>query len=212
MQNLTIFGGTSGLCKKLQPLLAEKYNVTSLGSKDVNLKDPRNINDYVTHNHIDIAIIASALNIDGTIKKQRRACINDLLQVNVEGFTNLVSELMNSMQQSGGRIIAFSSILGKKPIMGTGLYSASKAYMDNLIKTAALEGARYGITCNSIQLGYFDGGLTEKVPQKVLDHVMNTIPLKRLGSIEELASAINFLIDTEYVTGTNLEISGGLSV
>jgi 3-oxoacyl-[acyl-carrier protein] reductase len=94
--------------------------------------------------------------------------------------------------------------------MGTSIYSASKAFNDNLVKTIALENAKYHITSNSIQLGYFDGGLTNKVPESIMKQVMEQIPLKRLGAVEELLRAVKFLIETEYVTGSNLTMAGGL--
>jgi NAD(P)-dependent dehydrogenase (short-subunit alcohol dehydrogenase family) len=108
-----------------------------------------------------------------------------------------------------GRVIYISSVLSKNPIRGTGIYSASKAFCDNLIKTYSLENSKYGITANSIQLGYFDGGLTEKVPTEILDGVLKSIPLKRLGDVSEMSKLIKTIIDVEYINGTNLSITGG---
>jgi len=96
-------------------------------------------------------------------------------------------------------------------MMGTGLYGAGKAFVDHLVQTAALENARHGITVNSIRMGYFDAGLTHRVPERVLSDAMYRIPLQRLGRMEELASAVRFLYENEYVTGTSLDLTGGLS-
>ena len=79
----------------------------------------------------------------------------------------------------------------------------------NIIKTYSLENSKYGITSNSIQLGYFDGGLTEKVPDNILQSVKNNIPLKRLGTVEEMTELIKTIIKTEYINGTNISITGG---
>jgi 3-oxoacyl-[acyl-carrier protein] reductase len=108
-----------------------------------------------------------------------------------------------------GRIIYISSVLSKNPIRGTGLYSASKSFCDNLIKTYSLENSKYGITSNSIQLGYFEGGLTDKVPIDILQNVKNSISLKRLGKVEEMSNLIKTIIETEYINGTNISITGG---
>jgi 3-oxoacyl-[acyl-carrier protein] reductase len=107
-----------------------------------------------------------------------------------------------------GRVIYISSVLSKNPIRGTGIYSASKSFCDNLIRTYSLENSKYGITSNSIQLGYFDGGLTEKVPQEVLSNVLKMIPLKRLGMVSEMSNLVSTIIETEYINGTNLSITG----
>ena len=65
-------------------------------------------------------------------------------------------------------------------------------------------------TANSLRLGYFDGGMTYKIPKTLLDPIKESIGLKRFGKIEELASVIEFLIENEYVTAANIKINGGL--
>jgi NAD(P)-dependent dehydrogenase (short-subunit alcohol dehydrogenase family) len=72
-----------------------------------------------------------------------------------------------------------------------------------------LENSKYGITSNSIQLGYFEGGLTDKVPNDILQNVKNNISLKRLGKVKEISSLIKTIISTEYINGTNISITGG---
>jgi acetoacetyl-CoA reductase len=78
------------------------------------------------------------------------------------------------------------------------------------VKTCALENAKYGVTCNSIVLGYSDGGLTYTIPKEFLEKVVSDIPMKRLCRVDEIHRAVRFLIDTEYATGTNLVLAGGL--
>jgi NAD(P)-dependent dehydrogenase (short-subunit alcohol dehydrogenase family) len=109
-----------------------------------------------------------------------------------------------------GRIITISSVLAEKPVISTGVYSGCKGFIDSFVKTVALENASKNISCNSIQLGYFDGGLTYKIPETFREQVLNTIPAKRWGSIHELTNLIEFLINTPYVTGTNIKINGGI--
>jgi NAD(P)-dependent dehydrogenase (short-subunit alcohol dehydrogenase family) len=113
-------------------------------------------------------------------------------------------------EQKYGRIILASSILASKPVAGTSVYSGCKAFMDNLAKTCTVENLSRGITCNTLQLGYMDGGLTYKVPEKFRDKVKNSIPLKRWGTVEEIANTVNYLINTEYVSGCAMKVNGGL--
>jgi acetoacetyl-CoA reductase/3-oxoacyl-[acyl-carrier protein] reductase len=113
-------------------------------------------------------------------------------------------------EKNYGRIILFSSVLAEKPVVSTSIYSGCKGFLDSFVKTVALENASKNITCNTIQLGYFDGGLTYKIPQNFLTNIVNNIPTKRLGTIEELENTILFLINTPYINGINLKINGGI--
>ncbi len=94
--------------------------------------------------------------------------------------------------------------------MGTGIYGATKAYYENLVKTIALENASKGITANCIQLGYMDGGLTYTLDSSFIEETLKAIPAKRLGTPKEIARTICFLIENEYVNGTTIKLTGGL--
>ena len=113
-------------------------------------------------------------------------------------------------KQGFGRIILMSSVLSTMPVPGTSVYSASKAFMDSLIKTATIENLSKGITCNSIQLGYFDAGMAHRIPDAMLNKIIQKVPLKRLGKMVELENTIELLINTEYISGTSIKINGGI--
>ena len=111
-----------------------------------------------------------------------------------------------------GRVIILSSVLSEMTVVGTSVYSASKAFIDSVVKTASAENLSKGITCNSIQLGYFDAGMAHRLTKKISDTVKSKIPLKRFGTMQELHDTIEFLINTEYVSGTAIKIDGGVSL
>jgi NAD(P)-dependent dehydrogenase (short-subunit alcohol dehydrogenase family) len=137
--------------------------------------------------------------------------IQDMLDINIKGNINILSSCLPSMRdRQYGRIILMSSVLAEKVVLGTSLYSGSKAFIDNLVKTASAENIGKGITCNSLQLGYFDGGMCHRLPEKYIEPIKQSIGLKRWGSIEELYKTLEFLINVEYVTGQNINISGGI--
>jgi NAD(P)-dependent dehydrogenase (short-subunit alcohol dehydrogenase family) len=94
--------------------------------------------------------------------------------------------------------------------MGTSIYSSCKSFLDKFVKNISVENIGLGITANSLQLGYFDGGMTYRIPDDNLSSIINSIGLKRFGKIEELSNTINFIIENEYVTGTNIKIDGGI--
>lgn len=210
MKRILLFGGTGGLGNQLFKQLSHDYECVSVGSKECDVTNEENVISLLKENDIDIVIYLSVKNIDGLIHKQTHENVIKQLDVNLIGFLNVLRNSTPIMRDKGyGRIIYISSVLSKKPIRGTGIYSASKAFCDNLIKTYSLENSKYGITSNSIQLGYFEGGLTDKVPSDVIENVKNAIPLKRLGRVEEMSKLIKTIIETEYINGANISITGG---
>ena len=210
MKKILLIGGTGGLGKQIELILKTEYECISVGSKNCDVTNEENVINVLNKTKPDIIIYLSVKNIDGLIHKQTNEDVTKQLNVNLIGFLNVLRNCTQNMRESGfGRIIYISSVLSKKPIRGTGIYSASKSFCDNIIKTYSLENSKYGITSNSIQLGYFDGGLTEKVPDNILQSVKNNIPLKRLGTVEEMKELIKTIIKTEYINGTNISITGG---
>ena len=210
MKKILLIGGTGGLGKQIELILKTEYECISVGSKNCDVTNEENVINVLNKTKPDIIIYLSVKNIDGLIHKQTNEDVTKQLNVNLIGFLNVLRNCTQNMRESGfGRIIYISSVLSKKPIRGTGIYSASKSFCDNIIKTYSLENSKYGITSNSIQLGYFDGGLTEKVPDNILQSVKNNIPLKRLGTVEEMTELIKTIIKTEYINGTNISITGG---
>tara|TARA_R110000744_G_scaffold23877_3_gene60346 strand:+ start:4045 stop:4686 length:642 start_codon:yes stop_codon:yes gene_type:complete len=212
MKKLALFGGSGGLGTKLTPLLENKYDVIKLSSKDLDVRDIESLNNFFEKNKIDIVINLSGYNFDKLIHKLAGEDeIQTMLDINVKGNVNILSACLPSMRANGyGRIILMSSVLATKTVIGTSLYSGSKAFIDNLVKTASAENISKGITCNSLQLGYFDGGMCHRLPEKFVEPIKNSIGLKRWGSIDELYKTLDFLIEVEYITGQNINISGGL--
>lgn len=210
---IALFGGSGGLGSKLAPLLQTKHTVIQLGSKDVDITNVNQVEDFFNQNEIDTVLNFSGLNCDGLIHKIQEEDIRKIIEVNIMGNFNIMRGCIPKMREKKfGRIICISSILSIKPIKGTSVYSGSKAFIDSMVKTCALENAKYGITCNSIQLGYFEGGLTNKVPENILRPVVEKILFGRLGKSEEIFNTIEFILSTEYLTGANIELTGGLSI
>ena len=213
MKRLIILGGTGGLGQEVKKLLEKKYSVTATGS-NLDVTDFVALQRWFHVNEYDIIINLAGYNHDRLIHKYDEESIYEAekqIRVNVLGNVNLLAACLPKMRPRGwGRIIMISSVLASKPVIGTGVYSASKAFIDNLVKTAALENANKGITCISIQLGYFDAGMAHRIPKNIQEKIKQNIPLKRFGSIKELYNTIEYLINTEYVSGTSLKINGGL--
>ena len=213
MKKIIILGGTGGLGKEVTQLLKEKYEVHSVGSK-LDVTDFHALQRWFHVNRYDVVINLSGYNHDSMLHKYDEESIYEAekqISVNALGNVNLLSACLPGMRSQGyGRIILTSSVLSTRPVIGTAVYSATKAFIDNIVKTTSIENASKGITCNSIQLGYFDAGMAHRIPPKFQETIKNKIPLKRFGKIEELKNTIEYLIDTEYVSGTSIKINGAL--
>jgi len=214
MKTIALFGGTGGIGKKLAPLLDKKYNVISVGSKNGDVTSFEKMNLFFDINDIDIVINMSGKKNDfflNEIKNKDLDKINKMLNVNINGNINILSNCLPKMREKGwGRIIGISSIFSEMNIPKNAIYSASKSFMDRLYSTANKENIKHGITCNTIQLGYWDGGMGERVEQKYQDIAKSKIGLNRFGDVDELYNTINYIIDNEYFCGSTIKINGGL--
>lgn len=137
------------------------------------------------------------------------------LAVNLGGAFNMIKCCMPKMLEKGwGRIINISSIAGTMGGFGQCSYAATKAGLIGLTKTIALEGARKGVTCNSVVLGVFDGGSFYDVAPEFRERIIKRLAMRRMGNPQELSNVVLFLASEEssYLTGEAIEVSGGASL
>jgi 3-oxoacyl-[acyl-carrier protein] reductase len=223
MRTIAVFGGTGGLGAKLVPFLKDctestsehsAYNVMALGSRDVDVTNLKEVKAFFDQYDIDIVLNMSGKKYDAFLSKITEADlpeIDDLFAVNMMGNVNILAGCLPHMiKKNWGRVIAISSVFAELNVPKNSLYCASKAFVDRLIGTANKENIKYGITCNTIQLGYWDGGMGQRIDVKYQDMAKEKIGLKRWGSIPELYNTVKYIIDNEYVCGTAIRIDGGL--
>lgn len=208
---IVIFGGTSGLSKQVIPdLESNGFHVNALSSTDCDVRDYNNVFNQIKNS--DITLYFSVVNYDNLISNLIDEQVNHAIDVNIKGFINVCRASSHLYSEKKyGRLIYISSILSASPIKGTSIYSSSKSFCDTMIKVFAQEYGKNNVTANSIQLGYFDGGLTYKVPENVLETVKKNIPNKRLGLPNELSLMINQIIQNEYLNGSVIKLTGGLN-
>ena len=214
MKTIAIFGGSGGVASQLTPFLEKKYNVLSLSSRDVDVTDFTAVKRFFSENDIDIVLNFSGKKYDvflSKITEEDIPLIKDMIDVNVTGNINVLAGCLPKMRDKGwGRVILISSVFSEMNVPKNSIYCSSKSFTDRLAQNANKENIRKGVTCNSIQLGYWDGGMCYRVPADIQEKAKSKIGLQRWGSIEELSNTIEFIIENEYVCGTNLKISGGL--
>ena len=134
---------------------------------------------------------------------------DDVLRTNLDGFYNVLKPLIMPMiQQKKGRIIVMSSISGQCGNRGQVNYSASKAGLIGAAKALSQEVAKRKITVNCIAPGMIETDMTEELPEEAVKQ----IPMKRMGSVKEVASLVNYLMseDAGYITGQVIAVNGGL--
>lgn len=162
-----------------------------------------------------ISVNCAGITADEFVLKLEEEAFDKVLRVNLKGtflMTQAVSKALVANGVNKGSIINMGSIVGKVGNLGQANYVASKAGVEGLTKAAAKELARYGIRCNTVLPGFIDTPMTAKVPQKVLDKFSGMVPLGRLGSPADVADVCAFLAsdDSSYITGTSIEVTGGL--
>ena len=215
MSSCLIIGGNGGLGRQLIPILKPKYNIVAPGSKELDITDLNAVTDFFDKNSFDLVINMSCCNIDGFVHKLNQENFLKQIDVNIVGNVNLVSTALKYMRNrkwntSGGNIILFSSILSDKAVAGTSMYSGCKGFIDSFVRTAAIENFNKNIYINSIQLGYFDGGLTDRIPDDILTQIEKSIPAGRLGNVWEIYNTIEYIVKTPYVSGSTIQVNGGL--
>jgi 3-oxoacyl-[acyl-carrier protein] reductase len=136
-----------------------------------------------------------------------------VIDINLKGTFNMTKlAVLNFMKNRYGRIINMSSIGGSLGLSGQANYAASKAGQIAMSKSISKEVAKRKITINNIAPGFVDTELLSDLPEDQVKEYKKTIPMKRFGTTEEVAHAVMFLASREasYITGSTLEVSGGL--
>jgi NAD(P)-dependent dehydrogenase (short-subunit alcohol dehydrogenase family) len=135
----------------------------------------------------------------------------NVLNINLIGTFTVIRALLPIMREQGyGRIINFSSIVAQSGIPGTSAYAASKAGLWGMTKSIAAENASRGITINNLNLGYFDIGMITEVPDAFREVIRSRIPYGNFGDPINILNAVEFLIHSDYINGSAIDINGAL--
>ncbi len=160
---------------------------------------------------VDILVNNAGITRDAMLHKMSKQQWDDVLNVDLTSVFNMCRHLIDGMRERNfGRIINMTSINGQKGQMGQTNYSAAKAGMIGFTKALAQETAKKGITVNVIAPGYINTEMVAAVPEKVLESIIATIPVGRLGEATDIARGVLFLAgdDAGFVTGSTLTING----
>jgi len=161
---------------------------------------------------IDILVNNAGITRDGTMHRMSFDNWDDVIRTNLSSCFNCCRAVIEGMRERKfGRIVNIGSINGQGGQYGQVNYAAAKSGIHGFTKALAQEGAGVGITVNAIAPGYVDTDMVRAVPQKVLERIIQRIPVGRLGNAQDIARGVVFLTgeDADFITGSTLSINGG---
>ena len=167
------------------------------------------------HNGIGILVNNAGITRDNLLIRMSDEEFDKVLEVNLRAaFVGMRTAARSMMRNKFGRIINISSVSGVMGNPGQTNYSASKAGLIGMTKTVARELAKKNVTANCVAPGFIDTEMSRKLPEPVIEAAKQVIPMRRLGSIEDVANAVAFLASDEasYITGQVLCVDGGMAM
>jgi 3-oxoacyl-[acyl-carrier protein] reductase len=168
---------------------------------------------FEKHGRIDILVNNAGITKDQLLLRMDRAEWDDVIATNLTAAFTLTQAVLKPMiRQRSGRIICISSVVGQAGNPGQANYAASKAGLIGFAKSIAQEVASRNITVNVVAPGLIETDMTRLVAENAKDQWQTRIPLKRMGTPDDIASAVCFLASDEaaYITGQVLAVNGGM--
>jgi acetoacetyl-CoA reductase len=165
------------------------------------------------HGVIDILVNNAGITRDRMFLKMSREDWDAVIDTNLNSMFNVTKQVVSDMVEKGwGRIINISSVNGEKGQAGQTNYSAAKAGMHGFTMALAQELANKGVTVNTVSPGYIGTDMVRAIKPDILDKIVSTIPVKRLGTPEEIASMVAWVAseDAGFATGADFSVNGGL--
>ena len=223
---IIITGISGGVGKKLAQELADydfvhgTYNKThvefdpkkNIITGQLDITDEKNVANYFKNIELSkvTVIHSSTVSIDGLIAGYKKEQWDHTISVNITGNYLVTKHLLPTMiGDRWGRIIHLCSVIGKIGEKGAVAYGMSKNAVAGLSKGLAQEYGRFNITSNVLNLGYMDSGLIDGLDDHAKEKIIKRIPLNKFGSVSNVANAVKFIIDSDYVNGTEIDIDGG---
>lgn len=161
---------------------------------------------------VDVLVNNAGITRDGTMHRMSFEQWNAVIQTNLSSCFNCSRAVIEGMREREfGRIVNIGSVNGQAGQYGQVNYAAAKSGIHGFTKALAKEGAAKHITVNAIAPGYVETDMVRAVPEDVLAKIIRTIPVGRLGQVEDIARGVLFLVsdDASFITGSTVDINGG---
>ena len=167
------------------------------------------------YKHLDILVNNAGITRDNLLMRMTEEEYDRVMCTNLKGTFNTIRHFSRYMlKQHSGKIINISSVTGILGNAGQANYAASKAGVIGLTKSAAREMASRGICVNAVAPGFIETEMTEVLSEEIRQKLKQTIPLNRMGSVEDVAKVVCFLAGdaSDYMTGQVLSVDGGMAI
>ena len=161
---------------------------------------------------VEILVNNAGITRDGTLQRMAPDQWQEVLDTNLGSCFNMCRSVIETMRAGGfGRIVNIGSINGQAGQYGQVNYAAAKSGIHGFTKALAQEGAKFGITVNAVAPGYVDTDMVRAVPENVLEKIIASIPVSRLGRAGDIARTVKFLVadDADFITGSTISVNGG---
>lgn len=165
------------------------------------------------YGQIDVLVNNAGITKDSLIMRMKKADFEDVINVNLVGTFNVTKNVIPYMMKARfGRIINISSVVGISGNAGQTNYSASKAGIIGFTKSLAKELASRNILVNAIAPGFIETDMTNVLKDEIKEEIAKSIPLKRMGTAQDVANLVKFLASEEssYITGQVINVDGGM--
>ena len=191
---------------------AQKYKCSVNDSESVKVMIDEIIKKF---GRIDILVNNAGITKDGLMLRMTDEDFDRVIDVNLKGTFNCTKYVSKYMlKQKSGKIINISSVVGLSGNAGQINYSASKAGIIGITKSAAKELSSRGITVNAVAPGYVDTDMTKVLSDNIRNEILKNIPLQRMGNVEDISNCVAFLAseDASYITGQVISVDGGMHI
>lgn len=158
---------------------------------------------------IDLLIVMPGKDVSGKVADHDWHTWDVALADNLSSVFNAL-RCLGPKVRDGGNVVVVGSVMGRIGGYGCAAYAAAKAGLVGLVRSAALEWASRGVVINLLELGYIDCGMGTRLPEKVRERALASIPLKRFATPEEVVNAVAWLGQVRYMTGGVFPLTGGL--
>ena len=172
------------------------------------------IEDIVsTYGRIDILVNNAGITKDGLLMRMSEADFSEVVDINLKGTFHCIHHVARPMlKQKSGRIINLASVVALHGNAGQVNYAASKAGIIGFTKSLAKEVASRNIRVNAVAPGFIETNMTDVLKDDIKEEISKNIPLKRMGTADDVANAVKFLVSEEssYITGQVIQVDGGM--